>query len=92
MDKGNPDNVKLDLLSQDEIQHEVSKRDRGLCAKPDCQVKMAKLEYDPHSLCENCRGQPCSEDNKCHDCALWSTQQFKTFIRYQNKRKRDKEY
>ena len=45
------------------------------------QGPIAKLENDPHSLCEECRGQSCSEKSKCHDCELWSTEQFKSYLR-----------
>ena len=58
------------ILTQQEIDSEVGRRDKGKCAKPGCKTKMAMLEHDPHSLCEECRGQSCSESNKCHDCEL----------------------
>ncbi|XP_068232582.1 uncharacterized protein [Palaemon carinicauda] len=61
----------------------------GIAGRP-CGTFMSAMDTDPHTLCPQCRGRRCDQENKCNECREWSASQWERFGRQRKKKsKRD---
>ena len=69
-----------DRLPQDKVHN---------CTGADCKVRISS--YDPHTVCDNCKGGPCTLYARCSDCIDLTDSQFYKLlnIKKENKRKRE---
>ena len=47
-----------------------------------CPMRLPALKFDAHTLCNKCRGQVCSDSNKCDECVLWGEDFFSVYAKH----------
>ena len=47
-----------------------------------CSLRLPGLKFDAHTLCSKCRGQVCSDSQKCDECVLWEEDFFATYLKH----------
>ena len=45
-----------------------------------CGRQISVSEYDPHSLCLDCRGKACELGDTCHECGSMDEASFRKFL------------
>ena len=49
---------------------------------PTCSVRMSTLLHDKHSVCVTCRGNECTFDECCNECASWEDDVMNRYVKH----------
>lgn len=60
------------------------------CVMSECKVRLPKAAVDPHTVCSNCRKHICMLNDRCHECASLSENEWRAYDKYVRKLERDR--
>ena len=55
-----------------------------ICSTGNCKVRLPDISYDGHTLCSNCIGKVCSLNDRCAECANWTSEVFDKYVRHRH--------
>lgn len=64
---------------------------RRVCASSGCREVLGSAHNDPHTVCIVCRDGFCDVNNRCHECAEWSSKLVLSALKYQQRLQKRRE-